>query len=307
MKKFKSYLIKYGALVVASICTAVALELIFIPNHVVYGTVAGVATLISILFSAQSPIFYAGWWLLFINVPLLIFAFVQVNKKFSARTIIYVVLTATIMLLLRYFNVAQLIEFNETDVVAWVLIGGALSGLALPLMLFVNGSTGGSDVIGLLTQLKLGLRSQESFRLIMLMDSAVIVISSIVLKDVTVLVYSISALFVSEIVKEYLFRGFSANLELEITTDKAEEMSEKLSQGMQHGTTIIKGIGGYSKQEKSVVICIINKRQLTKARKIIAEVDASAFAYVENVREVIGRGFLDKEAELNVELAQKND
>lgn len=305
MKKLKSYFIKYSALIVASICTAVAVELIFIPNHVVYGTVAGVATLLSLKLSEQSSIFYAGWWLLFLNIPLIVFAVLQFNKKFSFRTIVYILLTATIMLLLRYFDVASLIAFNESDVIAWILIGGVLGGLALPLMLFVNGSTGGSDIVGLLAQAKFGLRSQQSFRLIMLMDSIVIVVASLILQDVDVLVYSVATLFVSEIVKEYLFRGFSANLEVEITTDHAEEMSKALSEGLKHGTTIIKAIGGYSRAEKGVVMCVINKRQLTKARKIIADVDGKAFAYVENVREVIGVGFDDKEAELDDKLINK--
>ena len=37
---------------------------------------------------------------------------------------------------------------------------------------------------------------------------------------------------------------------------------------------------------------------LAQARKIIHRVDPQAFAYVENVKEVIGKGFANKETEL---------
>ena len=60
----------------------------------------------------------------------------------------------------------------------------------------------------------------------------------------------------------------------------------------------IKVIGGFSGQEKIMILCVIDKNQLTLARKVINSVDPNAFAYVENVREVIGKGFANKEYEL---------
>ena len=47
-----------------------------------------------------------------------------------------------------------------------------------------------------------------------------------------------------------------------------------------------------------MILCVIDKNQLTLARKVINSVDPNAFAYVENVREVIGKGFANKEYEL---------
>ena len=49
-----------------------------------------------------------------------------------------------------------------------------------------------------------------------------------------------------------------------------------------------------------MVVCVINRRQLVQARQIIHRVDLQAFAYVENVKEVIGKGFANKEEELDV-------
>ena len=111
-------------------------------------------------------------------------------------------------------------------------------------------------------------------------------------------VYSVAAMFIGEIVQELIFNGFSAAVELEVTTEKPQEMADALQGELKRGTTNIKVVGGYSHQEKSMVVCILNKRQLTHARRIINKVDPTAFAYVENVKEVIGRGFVNKEIEL---------
>ena len=124
---------------------------------------------------------------------------------------------------------------------------------------------------------------------------------------VNMFIYSVAAMFMCEIVQETIFKGFSAALELEITTDKAEEMREALIAEIKHGVTTIRVVGGYSKQEKNMVLCVINRRQLTQARKIIHRVDPQAFAYVENVKEVIGKGFVNKEEELDEPTTQGDD
>ena len=124
---------------------------------------------------------------------------------------------------------------------------------------------------------------------------------------VNMFIYSVAAMFMCEIVQETIFKGFSAALELEITTDKAEEMREALIAEIKHGVTTLRVVGGYSKQEKNMVLCVINRRQLTHARKIIHRVDPQAFAYVENVKEVIGKGFVNKEEELDEPTTQGDD
>ncbi len=299
-KKVWEYFHRYGCVVLSALMTAVAIEICLIPNRVIYGSAMGIASIIEMVLGEGQFWFSAGIWVLALNVPLLIFAAFNFSKKFTVRTIIYVLLLSIFMTLLRYFNVAELLNFNvERDKVALVLMGGCLIGVAFPLMLSVNGSTSGSDVIGLFLQTKLKVSSSESFRYIMFIDAVVILVGSLIMKDVVVFVYSIVAILVGEVVKEIIFRGFSSNLEIEITTDKPEEMSEALKKALNHGTTILKGIGGYSRTEKNVVVCIINKRQLTLARKIILSVDPSSFAYIQNVKEVMGVGFSDKEAELD--------
>ena len=124
---------------------------------------------------------------------------------------------------------------------------------------------------------------------------------------VNMFIYSVAAMFMCEIVQETIFKGFSSALELEITTDKAEEMREALIAEIKHGVTTIRVVGGYSKQEKNMVLCVINRRQLTQARKIIHRVDPQAFAYVENVKEVIGKGFVNKEEELDEPTTQGDE
>lgn len=152
-------------------------------------------------------------------------------------------------------------------------------------------------------------------RIIMLTNMVIVLLSSVayylVRSDITaavnMFIYSVSAMCVCEVVQEVIFKGFSSALELEITTDKVEEMKQALLTEIKHGVTTIKVIGGYSRQEKSMLLCVINRGQLTLARRIIHRVDPMAFAYVENVKEVIGKGFDNMEGSLtNDEVADED-
>ena len=157
-------------------------------------------------------------------------------------------------------------------------------------------------------------------RAILLTNICILIISAIVFyfvnKDtdaeagkeaIDMVVYSVAAMFIGEIVQETIFKGFSAAVELEITTSKPAEMNEALQKELKHGTTTIKVVGGYSHEEKLMVLCIINKRQLTRARRVISQVDPQAFAYVENVKEVIGFGFANKEIETDEEISTDDE
>ena len=204
---------------------------------------------------------------------------------------------------------------GEKDKVIYVILGGALHGVSLPIMLSVNASTGGSDIVGLMMQKRSKQSSSIAMRVVMLTNVAVVFLASVaaylVKKDIShavnMFIYSVAAMFVCEIVQEGIFKGFSAALELEITTEKPQEMANALQAGLKHGVTKIKVVGGFSQSEKIMILCVVNKQQLTHARKIINEVDPKAFAYVENVKEVLGKGFANKEIELDEEeSASKN-
>lgn len=300
----------------AAFCSAVSLELFLIPSDVVIGGASGISSILDILFTnnMDSSLWYlsAGVWVFAINIPVIIYCFVSLRKGFALRTLLYVAFMSAMLIVLRITNVSHLVDSvinsnNAGDKVVYVIMGGALHGVCLPLVLSVNGSTGGSDIIGLIVQKHSKTGGRYVLRSIFIANLVILALSSLAYgfvkgatAGINMFIYSVAAQFVCEIVQETIFKGFSAALELEITTDKSDAMREALISEIKHGVTTIRVVGGYSKQEKKMVVCVINRRQLVQARKIIHRVDPQAFAYVENVKEVIGKGFANKEEELDV-------
>lgn len=55
--------------------------------------------------------------------------------------------------------------------------------------------------------------------------------------------------------------------------------------------TSLHGKGMYKKQDKEVLLCVMSRTEIIEARRIIEEVDPSAFTIITNAREVYGEGF----------------
>lgn len=325
LHNFKQILIIF----VASLSSAVAIDLLLLPCNVVSGGALGIASIIDILLTGTDHTMWymsVGIWLLVINFPIIIYTFFAFRRRFAVKTMLYVIMLSAMLIVFRVCNLSDIFkkamtpQDEDIDKVLYVVLGGALHGVSLPMMLSVNASTGGSDIVGLAVQRRSKKNSSDAMRTILLTNICILLVSAVVFfavnKDsspdagkaaIEMVVYSVASMFIGEIVQETIFKGFSAAVELEITTSKPTEMNEALQSELKHGTTTIKVVGGYSHEEKLMVLCIINKRQLTKARRVIHQVDPQAFAYVENVREVIGFGFANKEIETNEELSTEEN
>ena len=55
--------------------------------------------------------------------------------------------------------------------------------------------------------------------------------------------------------------------------------------------TYMKATGGYSKQEKILTFCVVNKFDIPKLKELIHDLDPKAFIVTENVHEVEGVRF----------------
>ena len=311
--KRKNELKDFVIIFVAALVSAISLEVFLFPSGAIAGSSTGIAGILDMVLTnldATKWYFSAGIWTFVINLPICIYLYFKHNKSFARRTFFYIASLSAILITLRLLGVAKLfngfINKGETpDKVVYVLVGGALRGICLPLVFTRNASTGGSDVVGLIMGRNATKGSSGAMRAILMVDLAVITVGAVIKGLVSngtdafnMLVYSVVTVFISEIVQERIYRGFSSAVELEITTDKPQEMIDALQAELKHGTTSIKVTGGFSGQEKTMILCVVAKNQLTLARRVINKVDPNAFAYVENVREVIGKGFANREYDI---------
>ena len=76
-----------------------------------------------------------------------------------------------------------------------------------------------------------------------------------------------------------------------IVTKRGQEVADAIAQYSNRGSTILKGNGSYSGEEKEVVMCACNNKQMYAVRKAVKRVDANAFTVIMESNEVVGEGF----------------
>ncbi|MDE7454846.1 MAG: YitT family protein [Clostridia bacterium] len=207
---------------VASIASAVAIELLLLPCNVVVGGALGISSILDILLTGKGLdrwYFSAGIWLIAINIPVIVYTFFTFRKRFAVKTMIYVLMLGGELIIFRVCNLADVFKNvmvakdQEIDKVLYVLLGGALHGVSLPLLLSVNASSGGSDIVGLAVQRRSKKNGSDAMRAILLTNICILLVSSIVYffvnkgdaageEAIEMFVYSVAAMFVGEIVQE---------------------------------------------------------------------------------------------------------
>ena len=63
---------------------------------------------------------------------------------------------------------------------------------------------------------------------------------------------------------------------------------------MHRGVTIVSCEGGYTGDNRDMLICVITRTEISTFKRILKEVDKDAFVYAINTREVIGKGFVKR-------------
>lgn len=276
-----------AVLFLASLLFAGGMELFLIPNSINIGGFIGIAQLLSFI---PQNYFSNGILFILLNIPVLILAGFYFSKQFVLRTTLEVILSGAFMELFYRLNLSQLIGLSDkTNLTLIALSGGVLVATGIAATFSIEGSTGGTDIIGLIIQKRFKISSV--LRLFLIFDAAVILIYSIVLKNSNVLFYSLTTLVAYQIALEIILNGISNAVMLEIVTTDSEKLIEAISEKLERGSTMFKAMGTYTKEEKEVIVCVVRKRQITEARALIKSAAPDSFAYSVPIKEVMGKGF----------------
>lgn len=310
-KKVIKYIGFYSLLVLLCFLRALATYVFIVPNGFAPGGVSGIA---SILYNAVLPYnaAVANTWLnpavtiFVLNAPLLVLSFKKIGKSFSINTTICVALYAAIMAI---FSIVDFPQFKASGYESSVMIlaalgGGVLSGVTLGVMLLVNTSAGGTDIIGKAVYLHNPVINVQW--IIFIADAVVVLLSGILgfisasagddatqilIKVMTPIFYSFIAMYAASAVAEVIDHGVESSVVFNIISDKAEEISAAIVLNLKRGATIVKGEGTYTHSERKIVICVVRKKQLISVKRLILKIDPQAFLFITNAREVNGQGF----------------
>ena len=263
-----------------SILYGFAFDWFYPPNQIGYGGITGVGQVVNALLPAV-PI---GTFVLAANVPLFILGW-----KFLGGHLLISSLYSMALSSVAVDAFALLIDFRPMDPMLAAVCGGALTGLSLGLIFAQGATTGGTDLIARLVKLKLSWVSMG--KLLLVIDMAVVVLVALAFGNIKTALYGFIAQVVCAYVTDLVLYGLDTSKVAYIVTAQPRAITDAIIQQLDRGVTILHGEGGYSGEEKQVLLCAFNQKQIVPLKRLVHHLDPEAFLIVCNAHEVLGLGF----------------
>lgn len=276
----KNFLLQSIGLVIGCIFMSIGINMFFKPYTIAPGGLSGLSLVIGKLTGLPVPVIVLG-----IGVPLVIFSIKILGIKDSIKTLIGTIVFSVILAL-----TTPLSNFNITKDVLLCSISGALGlGLGLGIILKMDASTGGTDLIALM--LNRAFPSIPIAKFMIMLDGMVVISAGFASNNLETALYSGVALYIVVKIVDVIVSGLNYSKAFMIISNEPDILRDGITKELKRGVTFLQGKGGYTNEDKNVLLVVVSKNQEIHLKKVIKNIDASAFIIVSDVQEVLGLGF----------------
>ena len=265
-----------GAVVYAAAVTSLTA-----PNNIAPGGVTGLCTMLNYLFG--TPI---GLMSFLINIPIIIWAVVEIGYKLVIRTMAAIALSS---LLIDVFSGFMPVYRGDPILVA--VFSGVCEGLGLSLTFIRGATTGGTDMVARLLERRMPHLSMG--KLMLALDGVIVAASAVVFGSIENAMYACIAIFVSTSIIDAILYGTDAGTGklFYVMSPKVREMGERVIREMDRTVTYLDSHGGYSKEPGETMLCVVRRFEVYQVQSIIREEDKNAFVIVGDAGQITGEGF----------------
>lgn len=255
----------------------------------VTGGFSGLAIVIkhitSVFIEGGIPLWFTN---LALNVPVFILSYFLKGKKFIGKT-----LFGTIMLSV-WLYILPSVNMPEGDLMIAAIFGGVCAGAGIGLVIRVGATTGGTDMVSALVQLK--LRHYSIVQILQVIDGMVVLLGLFIF-GMRPTLYAIIGIIVQTKVSDLVVEGINYSKAAYIITNEHEEIAKRILRDLERGVTGLQAKGMYTQENKCVLYCIVTQKEIIGLKDIVNEVDPNAFVIVSDVKEVLGEGFQEYKKE----------
>ncbi len=277
--------IDYFYIVLGALVAAIAVTSIYDVRGIVIGGLSGLAIIIKELTRGifdQLPEGIPLWVTTgVLNIPLFVFGGMVKGRQFLIRSLV-----ATVAFTF-FLGVLPPLTFLPEDMFFNIVIGGVLTGVGMGFVFSAGATTGGSDMLATILQRFL---RQFSVPGIMAFVNGVVVVMGIFVFGIENLAYALVAIYIESFIADRILMGTGRAKLLFIVSDKSVEIAQSIMDELERGISGIDIRGMYTGKDKVMLLCVVADKELIKAKDIIYEQDANAFAFVSDVVEAIGEG-----------------
>ena len=274
----KSILEHLVGLFVGAMIYSAGLNLFLVPNQIIDGGVVGVGLIATELTGIPFSV-----WVVLLNIPFFILGYRKVGASLAAYA------TAAVIILSFWSPIFEEMPPFTTDPFLATIFGGVIIGIGVGIVIRSGGSLDGTEIMAIW----LDRRSAFSVGEIVMFCNIFILGSAGFVFSWNSAMYSLVAYFICSKMIDIVSAGLDESKGVFIVTEKSDEVGDAIMNQMHRAVTFIHGEGGYLRNDKNILYCVISRLEVTRLKFITHDIDPQAFLSVFDVREVQG-GFLKK-------------
>ena len=276
--------VNFLLLTAAGVVNAFGVSLFLFPVKLYDSGISGLSMLLDQL---TPPAFTLSVFLILLNVPVFLYG----SRKQGLAFTVYSLFTIGVYSLVSYLIMHVLpidVDFVSPlagrDLLLCAVFGGVISGTGSGLTIRFGGAIDGLDVLSVIFAKKIGI-SIGTF--VMIFNTLLYIVCGVVIRSWILPLYSIVTYYVGSKTVDFIVEGFDRSMCAMIVTNKADAISAALSDHFKAGGTIVNATGGYSRDEKQIIYFVVNHFQINKLKKVVTDIDSSAFISLQNVADIV--------------------
>lgn len=210
-----------------------------------------------------------------------------VGYKYLSKRSTYLTIFATVLISI-FLGLTETWHVETGNIVINAVFGGTCVGLGIGIIVLAGGTTAGTVILARIVNKYLDISTPYA---LLFFDLIVVLISLTEIPLVKCLV-TVMSLYIGTKVMEFVIEGLNTKKAMTIISSRPNEVAKAIDQQVGRGLTILNGHGYYTREEKDVLYVVISKTQVSRAKRIIKNIDENAFLVIHDVRDVYGNGFL---------------
>ena len=281
MKKRYLSVMDFLTMIVSSGLFALSFVIFVFPNEFAPSGLPGIMTMIQ-----EWTGFPVSYMNILFNVPLVLLTFFLVDKGYALKSGIYSIMFSGWLIVYENLDMSRFIYASDHSAILAPVAAGVLVGFSYAIALKRNFCTGGTDLIAELVH---HYKPEKNMMWILFsLNAAVAGLSYFVYNyQIEPVILCLLYCFTTSKVCDVMLKGLKEAVKFEIVTDRPDELSKEIMDKLKHGVTEISAVGSFTKQNKTLLICVVNKHQIVKFQRILDNFPGS-FAYLHTVKETMG-------------------
>jgi uncharacterized membrane-anchored protein YitT (DUF2179 family) len=264
------------SIIVGCLLIALGFRWLLNPNNIVAGGVMGLSTIFNRTLGWEPAI--VQWC---VNLTLLALSFRILGRGVAIRAAL-----GSLLLPLCTTLTKNVPPITHIPLLA-AIFGGLIYGTGVGLVLSGNGSVGGYT---LLARIFIRVFPLSISTMLFTLDALTVAGSGFLLGPEPMM-YALITTFVMRRSIETVLVGFSRAKVAYVMSAQQETIREKVLTQMNRGLTVLHASGGYTMDERPVLMIVLNQTEVPRLITLVREHDPEAFLVVSDVAAVMGKGF----------------